>query len=73
MQQRYHRSAIIIIGGENAKQPIPGMAISSGAKAFIRNFTGSNDFTSIVNDVFMNLLADSYATLANESWWVGSN
>ena len=40
MQQRYHRSAIIIVGGENAKQPIPGMSVSSGAKAFIGNFSG---------------------------------
>uniref|UniRef100_H2XN77 Uncharacterized protein n=1 Tax=Ciona intestinalis TaxID=7719 RepID=H2XN77_CIOIN len=39
LQHRYHRSAIVIIGGENANQPIPGMAISSGAKAFLRQFS----------------------------------
>ena len=40
LQLRYHRSAIINVSGENANQPIPGMAISSGAKAFIRQFSG---------------------------------
>jgi len=40
LQHRYHRSAIVVVGGENAHQPIPGMAISSGAKAFLRHFAG---------------------------------
>ncbi|CAK8678792.1 unnamed protein product [Clavelina lepadiformis] len=39
LQLRYHKSAIINISGENAHQPIPGMAISSGAKSFIRQFS----------------------------------
>jgi len=38
LEQRYHRSAIIVVTGENANQPMPGMAVSSGAKAFLRNF-----------------------------------
>ena len=56
LQLRYHRSAIINISGENANQPIPGMAISSGAKAFIRQFSGRKF------SVFQNVtLASSFA------------
>jgi len=39
MLQRYHKSAIVVVGGENAKQPIPGMSVSSGCKAFLKNFS----------------------------------
>nr|XP_039271372.1 very-long-chain 3-oxoacyl-CoA reductase 1-like [Styela clava] len=37
--QRFHRSAIINISSEIAHQAIPGMAVSSGSKAFITQFT----------------------------------
>lgn len=37
--QRFHRSAVINVSSENGNQPIPGMAVSSGAKAFVKQFT----------------------------------